>query len=194
MRLFIATSFPEELLHDLNERVSRFKTRLPAASWVRPETQHLTLAFLGEQKESVVETIDEPLRSSLAKKPRFDAALTGCGFFPNPRHARVGWVGLDPEARFVEVARAVRESVTRNGIGLDGGDFKPHLTLMRIRDQWPPASIELFCRSLRDYRSAAFTVDGVTLYSSQLNPKGAVHTPLRTYALSAGPPQPHAHP
>jgi RNA 2',3'-cyclic 3'-phosphodiesterase len=185
MRLFIASSFPPELLRDLNERVSRFKSRLPSASWVRPETQHLTLAFLGEQNESAIEKIDQPLRDSLEKAAPFEAALKGCGVFPNPRHARVGWVGLEPETKFVDVARIVRDIVTKNGIDLDGGDFKPHLTLMRMRDPWPPASIDLFSRSLRDYKSETFKVDSVTLYSSQLNPNGAIHTALRTYQLSS---------
>jgi len=184
MRLFIASSFPPEVLRDLNDRVSRLRPRLPAASWVRPETQHLTFAFLGEQPESVVDTIDAPLSAALSKIQRFEATLLACGFFPNHRHARVGWAGLDPEAGFTAVAQAVRTVVIKHGIELDGGDFKPHLTLLRVRDPWPPASIELFCRSLKDYRSAPFTVDAVTLYSSQLHPKGAIHTAVRKYELS----------
>jgi 2'-5' RNA ligase len=183
MRLFIATSFPGEVLRELNSRVALLRPRLPSASWVREETQHLTLAFLGDQPESLVDKIAAPLTAALAAIPCFEAHLGGSGFFPNPRHARVGWVGLQPEAGFTNVARAVREVVTRHGVQLDG-DFKPHLTLMRIRDQWPPASIDLFNRSLRDYQSQPFTVDGVTLYQSQLNPKGAIHTPLRTFGLS----------
>ena len=185
MRLFLASSFPDEVLRDLNERVAQFKSRLPAASWVRPETQHLTFAFLGDQHESIIDAIGAPLQQSLAAVPPFEASLHGCGFFPNPRHARVGWVGLEPEKNFGEVARAVREVVTKNGVELDRGDFKPHLTLMRIRDPWPPASIDLFNRALRDYRSATFPVEHVTLYSSELNPRGAVHTPLRKFPLSA---------
>ena len=55
--------------------------------------------------------------------------------------------------------------------------------LMRIRDAWPPASLDLFQKSLRDYRSEKFTVDTVTLFSSALNPKGAVHTALKTFTL-----------
>src|SRR6476620_9347209 len=51
MRLFSATSFPAETLRSLNERVTMVKSKLPKASWVRPETQHLTFAFLGEQDE-----------------------------------------------------------------------------------------------------------------------------------------------
>jgi RNA 2',3'-cyclic 3'-phosphodiesterase len=182
MRLFLATTFPPEILRDLNERVGRVRSRLPAASWVREETQHLTFAFLGEHPESLIARIEPALVSALANLPRFEARLQGSGFFPNPRHARVGWVGLTPEANFVEIARAVREIVTKSGVTLDG-DFKPHLTMMRMRDGWPPSSIELFNKTLRDYTSDAFTVDTITLFSSELHPKGAIHTPQRTFPL-----------
>jgi 2'-5' RNA ligase len=185
MRLFIAASFPTEVLTDLNDRVTRVKPRLPAASWVRPETQHVTFAFLGEQKEPVIDMVDTPLRAALAAIPKFDAQLYGAGFFPNSRHARVGWVGLEPEANFIEIAAVVRDTVTKHGVALDGGDFKAHLTLLRVRDPWPPASIDLYCKTLKDYRSATFTVDAVTLYSSQLSPKGAIHTPQGRYPLAS---------
>ena len=185
MRLFIAASFPPAVLADLNDRVTRVKPRLPSASWVRPEAQHVTFAFLGEQKEPVIDVIDAPLKAALAKIPKFDANLYGAGFFPNSRHARVGWVGLEPEAQFVEIANVIRDLVTKHGVTLDGGDFKPHLTLLRVRDPWPPASIDLFCKTLKDYRSATFTVDTVTLYSSQLSPKGAIHTPHGNYPLAS---------
>ena len=184
MRLFIASSFPPEVLRDLNDRVSTLRPRLPSASWARPETQHLTFAFLGEQPETIVDKLDGPLKTALSSVPRFDASLHGCGFFPNHRHARVGWAGLDPEVKFAGIAAKVREVVTKHGLALDGGDFKPHLTLLRVRDPWPPASIELFCKSLKDYRSTTFAVDAVTLYSSQLNPKGAIHTAMRKYELA----------
>jgi len=185
MRLFIATHFPEDVLRDLNGHVARLKPRLPAASWVREETQHLTFAFLGEQPESLVERIAPELERALSAKAKFEATLHGCGLFPNARHARVGWVGLAPEEKFDAVARVVRDVVTKNGVALDRADFRPHLTLMRMRDSWPPASLELFQRSLRDYRSQSFVVDTVTLFSSTLNPKGAVHTPLKTFPLSS---------
>jgi 2'-5' RNA ligase len=184
MRLFIATSFPTEVTADLNARIARLKPRLPAASWVRPEAQHLTLAFLAEQPETLVDALTPPLTSALGAIARFDASLSGCGFFPNPRHARVGWIGLHPEEQFVTMANIVRDVVTKHGVELDRADFKAHLTMMRIRDRWPPASIELFTNSLRDYRSGTFIVSAATLYSSQLNPNGAIHTPLRRFELS----------
>ena len=184
MRLFIATSFPTEVIDDLNARVSRLKPRLPAASWVRAEVQHFTFAFIGEQPEALVDELAPALTGALHATPPFEASLHGSGFFPNPRHARVGWIGLEPEAKFVAIATIVRDVVTKNRVTLDAADFKPHLTLMRIRDRWPPASIDLFSTSLRDYHSAPFDVASVTLYSSQLHPKGAIHTPLRNFPLA----------
>lgn len=184
MRLFIATTFPTAVTLHLNERVSALRPKLPSASWVRPESQHLTFAFLGEQPESIVETVSAPLQVALKAVPSFEAALHGCGFFPNPRRARVGWVGLEPEQPFEDIATIVRDVVTKAGVPLDGAQFRPHLTLMRVRDGWPPASIDMFERGLRDYRSDPFTVGEITLYSSQLNPKGAIHTPVKRFALS----------
>ncbi len=184
MRLFIAATFPSEILRDLNERVARLRPRLPAASWVREETQHLTFAFLGEQPESLIAQISPALSTNLVAIPRFEAHLEGSGFFPNARRARVGWIGLEPEANFAAIAHAVRDVVTKHGVVLDGGEFRPHLTLMRIRDSWPPASIDLFAKSLHDYQSSTLAVESITLFSSQLNPRGAIHTPLATFSLA----------
>jgi 2'-5' RNA ligase len=94
-------------------------------------------------------------------------------------------VGAEPREKFVAIATAVREGVAGAGVELDGSDFKPHLTVMRIRERWPPLSIETFDRALRDYASPPFRVDRVTLFSSKLNPNGAIHTPLRQFELPA---------
>jgi 2'-5' RNA ligase len=184
MRLFIATAFPEGVLRALNERVTPIKTKVPPASWVRPETQHLTFAFLGEQDEALIQRLSPMVESELAAVPKFEGSLHGCGFFPNPRHARVGWIGVEPETPFNAIAQGVRSAVERCGIHLDRGEFKAHLTVMRMREGWPPMSIEVFKNALREFRSATFAVDGVTLYSSELNPKGAIHTALRRFALA----------
>ncbi|HUP50165.1 MAG TPA: RNA 2',3'-cyclic phosphodiesterase [Thermoanaerobaculia bacterium] len=184
MRLFIATSFPEAITRDLNARVAGLKPRLAAAAWVRPGSQHLTFAFLGEQDEAVIGRLAPAVAQRLSSIDRFAARLRGAGFFPNRRRARVGWAGLEPEQPFLDIAAAVRDAVTANGATLDRADFKPHLTLLRIRDAWPPACIEVFEHGFATYESEPFVVDTVTLYSSELNPSGAVHSPVREFPLA----------
>lgn len=184
MRLFVAASFPDAVTQELDKRVLAMKPRLGPASYVRPETQHLTFAFVGEQDASIVGELGAAIDARLKTTPRFEARLRGCGFFPNPRRARVGWVGLDPEQPFIDVATKVRDAVTSTGIALDAAHFKPHLTIMRIRDQWPHACIEAFEQALGSYESAPFTVSKVTLYSSKLHPSGAIHTAIREFPLA----------
>lgn len=171
-------------MRPLHERVAKLRPRLPSASWVRPESQHLTFAFLGEQEEALVERLAPLLESSLAREEKFEARLRGCGFFPNVRRARVGWVGVEPHERFEAVARAVRSAVEAVGVTLDRADFRAHLTLMRIRDAWPPLAVQTFQAGLGDFVSEPFVLNEVTLYSSKLNPSGAIHTPLRRFALA----------
>lgn len=184
MRLFIATRFPDAVLREANERVTRVKSRLPPASWVKPEAQHLTLAFLGEQDEAVIGKLTPVVERSLKNVRRFEARLKDCGFFPNPRHARIGWAGVTPEESFRNVAATVRNALNESGVQFDQNEFRPHLTMMRIRDPWPPACIETFRGALRNHESAPFTIDHVTLFASQLNPNGAVHTALHEFRLT----------
>lgn len=182
MRLFIAATFPETVLRTLNERLATVKPKLPPASWVRPETQHLTFAFLGEQEESIIPKLVTRV-SEMLRIPPFEATLHGCGLFPNHRHARVGWCGVEPENPFTEIASALRQAVRAEKVEIEQTEFKPHLTLMRIREHWPPLAVETFEKALRDYRSAPFAVGAITLYSSRLNPKGAIHTAVRQFPL-----------
>ncbi len=184
MRLFIATHFPDAVLREVNDRVSRVKPRVPSSSWVRAESQHLTFAFLGEQDEAFVAKLEPLLRGHLSAIGRFEARLHGSGFFPNPRRPRVAWIGVTPHEKFEEVAGAVRAAVKAAGAEFEGGRFAAHLTLCRIRDSWPPAGIEIFNSTFGEIESAAFDVDHVTLYSSRLNPAGAIHTLLRKFVLA----------
>ncbi|HKB81315.1 MAG TPA: RNA 2',3'-cyclic phosphodiesterase [Thermoanaerobaculia bacterium] len=185
MRLFLASTFPEPALRALNERVDRLKPRLPKGSWLRAESQHLTFAFLGEQDEPTATRIGGAVAEHLQAVQTFEASLHGCGFFPNRRHARVGWCGVEPQERFTSLAAAVRAAIRAAGVAFDENEFRPHLTLLRIRDHWPPLAIETFEKGLGDFRSDRFSVDRVTLYTSKLDPRGAIHTPLREFPLAA---------
>ncbi len=57
MRLFVAIEISDVLRNSVELRIESTRARLPAASWLRPDALHLTLAFLGEQSDESVETI-----------------------------------------------------------------------------------------------------------------------------------------
>ncbi|MFY9552179.1 MAG: hypothetical protein WAU32_13600, partial [Thermoanaerobaculia bacterium] len=59
------------------------------------------------------------------------------------------------------------------------------LTLARIRDPWPPASVEAFRAEVDGWTFPAWHFAACVLFRSRLDPAGAVHTPARTWELSA---------
>ena len=62
MRIFIGIDLDPEV----RARISRFLEGIegfaPEARWVRPESLHITLKFIGEQTQEQVEAIAERLR------------------------------------------------------------------------------------------------------------------------------------
>jgi 2'-5' RNA ligase len=153
MRLFIALDIPDEIRAKMTRYLEGVREFAPDARWVKPESFHVTLKFIGEQKDDQVERIQHELATVHAQP--FDISFRGQGFFPNPRSPRVFWLGIeapdDPEhspradfadtekgiatqagfARLGELASAVDEAVSRTGVPRETNPYRPHLTLAR---------------------------------------------------------------
>jgi len=129
MRIFVALDIDEAI----RERISRFMEGLrgfaPDARWVRPESLHVTLKFVGERPPEFVEKIKQALSSVQANST--DVSFRGYGFFPAPKSARVCWIGLEAGPQLASLARAVDETLFALGVPKEEHAFSPHLTLVR---------------------------------------------------------------
>ena len=129
MRLFIALDIDD----GIRERITRFLEGVrgfaPDARWVRPESLHVTLKFIGEKPEEIVAEIERAL--SQVKPEPFEMTFRGYGFFPGAKAARVFWIGIESDPRLASLAQAVDEAVVGLGIPKEDHAFSPHLTLAR---------------------------------------------------------------
>ncbi|HUO85382.1 MAG TPA: RNA 2',3'-cyclic phosphodiesterase [Thermoanaerobaculia bacterium] len=178
LRLFIAWTIPEPLRREVEKAMGPLRTTLPRCSWVRPESFHLTFAFLGDQPATVVPKIQDTLSPKLAEHPPFQVTLTGAGFFPSTVRPRVGWIAMEPGDRLIAIADETRKSLLRIGVQLDDRPFKPHLTLVRTKDRWSKLHADAFLTRLGGFRSTPVLVDHLSIYSSRLDPAGAIHSEL----------------
>lgn len=176
MRLFVAIELPDDVKQQIAARVAAVQDQLPTASWGKPETYHVTLAFIGTQEGSVVGAIESQLQSHV-RGGRFNVEVRGAGFFPNAKRARVAWVGLAPAEPLARLATQVREALRRVNVPFDEKPFKPHLTIARLKAPWQLVDTELLVKAFDDL-DAGFDVHEVTLFASQLSPKGATHRKL----------------
>ena len=129
MRIFVALDIDEAI----RDRISRFMEGVrgfaPDARWVRPESLHVTLKFVGEKPSEFVEKIKQALSSVNAEST--DIAFRGYGFFPEPKAARVFWIGVESGPQLATLAKAVDETLFALGIPKEEHAFSPHLTLAR---------------------------------------------------------------
>jgi RNA 2',3'-cyclic 3'-phosphodiesterase len=129
MRVFIALDIDDAI----RERIQRFLEGVcgfaPDARWVRPESLHVTLKFIGEKPVEAVEEVKRAL--SAVHGQSFELALRGHGFFPTVKSARVFWVGIESGPELQNLAQAVDEATAALGIPEEDHAFSPHLTLAR---------------------------------------------------------------
>jgi len=129
MRTFVAL----DLEDSIRERIARFLEGVsgfaPEVRWVRPESLHVTLKFIGEKPIEVVEDIKRALGG--VKSGPMEIAFRGYGFFPTAKSARVFWIGIQAGPELASLATAVDNALSGLGIAKEDRAFSPHLTLAR---------------------------------------------------------------
>ena len=99
---------------------------------VASDKWHFTLRFLGSTSREARDTIIARL-SSANLGSVFKIRFGELGAFPNPRRARVLWLGVTRGAERLSDLAAIAENAARNaGFVAEGRPFTPHLTLSRI--------------------------------------------------------------
>lgn len=176
-RTFIGWPLPEELRLRLEIVTTRLRKELPHGSWTRPETYHITFAFLGDQSESTIERLADEITTLFRTVSPARVSIGEAGFFPSPRRPRVGWLGLADFEPVEEIARLTRVLLVRERVEFDQKPFKPHLTLVRPKGRWSRDDVDRFVSSLDQFRGDPILVDSVTLFESRLGSGGARHVP-----------------
>ena len=183
MRTFVAIELADSMRNSLARVQAELGPHLPGVSWVRADSLHLTLKFLGEVRKADLPRACELIRESAASAPVFEARLSGLGVFPDLRRPRVVWVGVrdDPPA-LAELHARLDEGLAEIGAPRENRAFRPHLTLGRVRRPGSAAGlgepIERFSKS----DLGEMTVDEIVFMQSELTPSGAVYTPLARFA------------
>lgn len=194
MRLFVALDIENEI----RDRIARFVEGVqgfaPDARWVKAESLHVTLKFIGEQPEAAVVKIKESLATIRARTT--EIRFRGCGFFPTAKSARVFWVGIEAGPELASLAAAVDGKMATLGIPKEERVFSPHLTLARaggrsgapgrMKGDRPNRVFQRLREKLLAVPTPEFgniVAREFFLYQSQLSPKGSKYTKLERFVL-----------
>ena len=193
MRIFIALDIDEAI----HERIERFLAGVqgfaPDVRWVKPESLHVTLKFIGEKSPAAVEEVKRSLSGVCGT--RVEIRFRGYGFFPTAKSARVFWVGIEAGPELGQLATTVDQAMASLGVPEEERPFSPHLTLgrggrsgtpQRQEDDGPSQKFRRLQEKLSALPAPEFgtmTAREFYLYQSKLSPAGSKYTKLERFAL-----------
>ena len=177
IRLFVAIDIPEII----QSEVQGMGRSIPNARPVAADQLHLTLKFIGEIEGSAFLDIRDALREIV--HPKLSLSLKGVGTFPPRGIPRILWAGIEPVKGVVLLRNSIEKTLAEINIPREKKKYTPHLTLARLNNS-PIHHLQNFLAGNAFFQSSEFSVDHFHLYSSQLTPKGALHTLESSYPLA----------
>jgi 2'-5' RNA ligase len=184
VRLFVAVDPSEEARARLAEAVGRGSAIAPRARWVRPESLHVTLFFLGHVDDTRVGDVAGAVGRAARRSPPFPFSIGGVGTFGRPLRPKILWAGAPAgRAALVALQAAVSEELGALGFAAEEREFTPHLTLARAGHRDGDVDLAGARDDLAGFDAGVCEVREVVLYRSETPRGGAVYTALVRAAL-----------
>jgi RNA 2',3'-cyclic 3'-phosphodiesterase len=183
MRLFIALD-AQEMDFDPEVALKKLKINLKNKDlefrWVPQKNYHITINFLGEVEIEKLSELKSMLQELSQMHPPFLLKLGGLGAFPTIKEGRVIWMGVQNSKFLRSLQQDCEERLKTLGFSLEERDFRPHLTLARLRS---PRQLADLLSPLINQKFGDLKVMRITLYESKLAGSFPVYEPLEKFEL-----------
>jgi 2'-5' RNA ligase len=199
IRAFLAVELEEglqkriaQVQQDLKQRLGREALKDVRISWVQPVSIHLTIKFLGDIDDQLVDLLRAAIEQAMKDHQPTSIPLERLGAFPRPQQPRVLWVGAseqweqgDDAKRVAEIHRAIEDCCGTFDFAPEGRPLSPHLTLARIKEGERHVGQALAKSGAMDrpLSLGSLVLGSIVLMKSELRPTGSVYTKLWEIAL-----------
>lgn len=188
IRTFIAVPLSPILLAELKKVIEHLRSFSKGVNWVKPESIHLTLKFLGHLTQDEVSKVYEGMEKIFQSAPSaFTLTASGLGAFPSLRRPRVLWVGIAGRGleNVLSLQKVIETELSQRGFPQEERPFSPHLTLARIKFA---DHLNELMHAFTSYQfpEVEFPVENVQVMRSDLRPHGAVYSIQKNFLLSLG--------
>ena len=182
-RLFAAIKIEPDpnlikIYNDLRVSVSYEKI-----NWVSEKNIHITLKFFGETPENRIDTICDVFDEIKVKYDPFLIRLKDIGIFGSRYNPRVIWFGMDKCPEVEKLAEEVINNLEDAGFEHDGQNFRPHLTVGRIKMINDKHRFQQNIDKLKNIFIQEVPVNEFHLYESILRPQGPIYNLVENFKL-----------
>ena len=188
-RLFIAVPFPSEAESEIAALVEQVRAEgVPGGGrdvrWVRLDSLHLTLRFLGPTLEDRIGSAVEATRVAARAGRPFDISIGGAGAFPSAGRPRALWLDVRAgQPELIDLAASVDGALRAAGWAIDDKPLRAHLTLARADGVSAGAAIGARLVAAAADLDVTFHADQIGLYESITGGGPARYDPIEVAML-----------
>ncbi len=172
---------------DLRQRLVRESSKDIRITWVQPVSIHLTMKFLGDTDEHLIEPLRGAVERAMTNHGVVHLPIERLGVFPRLQQPRVLWVGPserweqgDDAKRVMALHRVVEDCCRSFGFPPEERPLSPHLTLARVKEGERQVGQALAKSRAMDQPISLgmLAVNSIVLMKSELRPAGSIYTKL----------------
>ena len=177
----MALDIPDEVKESIKEIRKEIIGDTPDIKWEPQDKLHLTLKFIGDVKDEIVDPITESL-NFLEQYAKVNCRLTKFGFFFKHGIPQVLWIGLWVDTVLFNIVGQLNEKLSKFDVAVEGRKYKPHLTLLRIKKRFPEQWVTKFNSFI--IPEINFNSDCILLMKSELLPESSKYTVIKKFKLN----------
>ncbi len=176
-RVFVGIPVDKHSRKRIGELLKPIKAPQKDIRWVAEENWHLTLAFLGDKPISEVENLLRLFAETYQQEAPFQFNLSKLTRFPGPGGRIIALTGGSTRPMEIIFQNTV-ELLQRNKIEFARKEFRPHITLGRIK------KAKQVRTSFFQQTDIKLDVTKIRFYQSTLTSSGSIYTVLQEAQLN----------
>ena len=183
MRIFVGIKLAEATRENITRELLPFKKIATSMRWTEIGNIHLTLKFMGEASEVMVERIAQALQTAKIPVAPFQLKISGFGKFPAGADLHIFWAGVDHTPQLWTLFAEIENTLAPLGIVREAQPFNPHITLGRNKARYNSETVFELLAANQDLFLSECLVTSFQLFSSQLTPAGPQYKILKEISL-----------
>lgn len=133
MRFFIALEIPSENIPAFQSIQHELHTLIPQAKITNVDKIHLTLAFIGEQLDTLQDKLVNVIREATIDIPAFEVTPAYIDGFPDIHHPHVLWVGVKGDIdKILLIREGIKDGLESLHLPVDVRRFTPHISIAKL--------------------------------------------------------------
>jgi RNA 2',3'-cyclic 3'-phosphodiesterase len=184
-RIFIAIDISADARRVCSDHIDCLRNEFHAVrvGWERPEKLHITLKFLGDVDDRLLNELQKYISYVASHHRTFHLKISRPGVFPSRSKPRILWLGVEDGSNVgSSLYNELDTACIDLGFKSEARSFKPHITIGRVRE--PEKADALARKHLeRQIEPVAFEVAEIVLYQSDLQPTGSVYSVVSSARL-----------